>query len=291
MTVSRLLIPVVVGLLLLGYFSIFTVSETELGIKFRLGEIVRSDYAPGLYFKVPILNNVRKYDKRILNLDAEPQRFLTSEKKDVIVDSYTKWRIVDVRRYYNATGGDYAQANTLLYQKVNDALRAAFGLRTVQEVVSGERGEVMDIVTVRANELAAELGVEVIDVRTKRIDLPAEVSDAVYARMRAERERVARDFRSRGREQAERIRAAADRERTVILSEAYRDAETLRGEGDALATEIYARTYRKDEEFYALYRSLSAYRESFRDRNDILVLQPGSDFFKYFNDPSGERSQ
>jgi membrane protease subunit HflC len=291
MAVSRLLIPVVVGLLLLGYFSVFTISETELGIKFRLGEIVRSDYAPGLHFKLPIVNNVRKYDKRILNLDAEPQRFLTSEKKDVIVDSYTKWRIVDVRKYYNATGGDYTQANTLLYQKVNDALRAAFGLRTVQEVVSGERGEVMDIVTVRANELAAELGVEVIDVRTKRIDLPSEVSDAVYARMRAERERVARDFRSRGREQAERIRAAADRERTVILAEAYRDAETIRGKGDAMATEIYAKTYRKDEEFYALYRSLSAYRESFRDRSDILVLQPGSDFFKYFNNPSGERSQ
>ena len=279
------------GLLLLilfiGSFSLFTVKEWERAILFRLGEIVRNDYTPGLHFKVPFINNVRKFDGRIQTLDVDPERFLTSEKKNVIVDSFVKWRIMDVGRYYTAVRGDVAQANLRLDQIIKDGLRSEFGKRTLKDTVSGDRAQIMDILTKTANPLANEIGIEVVDVRIKRVDLPPDVSNSVYRRMQAERERVARDFRSRGAEAAERIRADADRQRTVIVAEAYRDAEQTRGEGDARAADLYAQAFSKNEEFYSLYRSLNAYRGVFGSRDDMLILQPDSDFFRYFNDSRG----
>ncbi len=238
---------------------------------------------------IPFINTVRKFDTRLLNLDQEPQRFLTAEKKDVIVDYYAKRKISSVDKFYTATRvGDIAYANGLLAQRVNSALRDEFGKRTVQEVVAGDREKVMEIVRISTATLPEELGITVTDVRTKRIDLPAEVSNSVYDRMRAERLRVAKDFRARGEEGAERIRANADRERQIILANAYRDSEILRGEGDAQSTEIYAAAFGKNEEFYALYRSLDAYQNSFSGNNDILLLKPDSEFFKYFNHPQGK---
>jgi membrane protease subunit HflC len=271
-----------------AYFSLFRVQQYEQAIVFQFKEIQRSDYEPGLHFMIPIMNTAQKFETRLLNLDQEPQRFLTLEKKDVIVDYYAKWVISDVEKFYVATrGGDVQYATGLLGQRINRALRDEFGKRTVQEVVAGERGEILDVVETTTDQLRDELGITVVDVRTKRIDLPEEVSNSVYARMRAERTRVAKDFRARGGEAAERIRANADREREIILANAYRDAETVRGEGDARATEIYAGAFGKNQEFYTLYRSLSAYRNSFGS-SDILLLQPDSDFFKYFSNSLGE---
>ena len=271
-----------------AYFSLFRVQEYEQAIVFQFKEIQRSDYEPGLHFMIPVVNKAQKFETRLLNLDQEPQRFLTLEKKDVIVDYYAKWIISDVEKFYVATrGGDVQYATGLLGQRINRALRDEFGKRTVQEVVAGERGEILDVVETTTDQLQDELGITVVDVRTKRIDLPAEVSNSVYARMRAERTRVAKDFRARGGEAAERIRANADREREIILANAYRDAETVRGEGDARATETYAGAFGKNQEFYTLYRSLSAYRNSFGS-SDILLLQPDSDFFKYFSNSLGE---
>ncbi len=273
----------------LAYFSLFRVQEYEQAIVFQFKEIQRSDYEPGLHFMIPIINTAQKFETRLLNLDQEPQRFLTVEKKDVIVDYYAKWIISDVERFYIATrGGDVQYATGLLGQRINRALRDEFGKRTVQEVVAGERGEILDVVQTTTEQLRDELGITVVDVRTKRIDLPEEVSNSVYARMRAERTRVAKDFRARGGEAAERIMANADREREIILANAYKDAETVRGEGDARATEIYASSYGRDQEFYTLYRSLNAYKTSFSSNNDVLLLEPDSDFFKYFNNPLGE---
>ncbi len=286
MDIKKILISLI-ALVFIGSFFVFTVDEREQAILFRLGEIKRTDFKPGLHFMVPVLNNVKKYETRLLTLDSEPERFLTIEKKDVIVDTFVRWRISNLNDFYRATKGDMRSAGILLYQKINDGLRSEFGKRTVQEVVAGERSALMDIVTANANAEATELGMIVVDVRTKRIDLPAEVSSSVYDRMRAERERVARDFRSRGAEAAERIRATADRERTVILAEAYRDSETLRGEGDAKSAEIYATAYSQDSEFYDFYRSLNAYEKSFGQDGDILLLEPDSDFFKYFKNPLG----
>jgi modulator of FtsH protease HflC len=265
----------------------FRVYEYETAILFRLGEIQRSDYRPGLHFLIPIWQNVRKFDRRLQTLDAEPQRFLTGEKKDVIVDSFARWRIEDVEQFYKSTDGDPRRAGLLLYQKINDSLRGEFGKRKVQEVVSGERGVIMDVVTRTANERGRDLGMEIIDVRLKRIDLPAEVSSNVYERMRSERARVAREFRARGEKEAITIRADADRQRTVISAEAYRDAETLRGSGDATAAEIYAAAYNESPEFYDFYRSLNAYKASFKGQGDVLLLKPDSDFFKYFGKPDG----
>lgn len=271
-------------------FSVFTVNERERAILFRLGEIVRTDFDPGLHFKIPIITNVRKFDRRILTLDEAPERFLTSEKKNVMVDTYVKWRIADVGVFFTANGGDERRAALRLSQILKDGLRSEFGKRTVQEVVSGERAQVMDILTQNAGAQVRGLGIEVVDVRIKRIDLPEEVSESVYRRMEAERARVARDFRSRGAEAAERIRADADRQRTVLLAEAYRDAEVLRGEGDARAAEIYARAFEQDSEFYGLYRSLGAYRSVFSNPSNVLVIKPDSEFFRYFNDMTGGRS-
>ncbi len=276
--VSILLLIAVV----IAAFSIFTVNEREKAILFRLGEIVKTDFTPGLYWKTPFVNNVRKFDSRIQTLDAEPERYLTGEKKNLIVDSFVKWRIKDVANYFTATGGDAVRANLRLSQIIKDGLRGEFAKRTIKEAVSGERQEIMTLITKQANAEAEAFGIEIVDVRIKRIDFPSEISDSVYRRMRAERERVAKDLRSRGAESAEKIRAEADRQRTVIIADAFRDAEILRGEGDAAATEIYAKAYGRDIEFYSLYRSLNAYKTTFSSKNDILVIEPDSEFFKYF---------
>ena len=277
-------LALVIGLL---YLSAFRVYEYEHAILFQLGKIQRSEYEPGLYFKIPFVQNVKTFDKRLQTLDAEPQRYLTGEKKDLIVDSFVRWKIADVVQFFKATDGDPHRAGLLLYQKVNDSLRSEFGQRTVQEVVSGERGAIMDIVTRTADERGRDLGMEIIDVRLKRIDLPTEVSGNVYERMRSERSRVAREFRARGEKKAITIRADADRQRTVISAEAYRDAEELRGDGDARSAAIYAEAYDRDPEFYDFYRSLNAYRSSFRGKENVLLLSPDSDFFKYFGNPGG----
>jgi membrane protease subunit HflC len=277
------LLGVAAVLAIILIFSLFTVRETETAIRFRLGEIVDADYEPGLHWKVPIINNIQKFDARVQTLDTDPERFLTVEKKNVIVDSFVKWRIAEVGRFYTAVAGDPTRANLRLDQIIKDGLRSEFSKRTLQEVVSGDRRQIMDILSSTASNEAQQLGINVLDVRIKRIDLPAEVSNSVFQRMRAERERVAKDFRSRGAEAAERIRADADRQRTVILAEAYRDAERTRGEGDAKAAEIYANAYNKNADFYSFYRSLNAYRGTFGSKNDIMVLQPDSKFFQYFN--------
>ena len=282
----KILLPIIV-IAIGAYFSLFTVKQYQQAIVFKFREIERSDFEPGLHAMIPLVNIAQKFEKRLLNLDQEPQRFLTKEKKDVIVDYYVKWRITDVEKFYTATRGDVLYANGLLAQRINRALRDEFGERTVQEVVAGERTQILSVVTSSTSNLPDELGVSVIDVRTKRIDLPAEVSNSVYERMRAERNRVAKDFRARGSEAAERITANADKEREIILANAYRDAEIIRGEGDAQATEIYAAAYTKDEEFYSLYRSLNAYQNSFSNSNDIMLIEPESDFFRYFNNAKG----
>lgn len=265
--------------------SMFRVFEQERVILFQLGEIRRADFKPGLHFLIPFYQNVVKFDSRLQTIEFEPQRFLTGEKKDVIVDSFVRWKIKDVVRFYLATGGDPRRAQILVYQKVNDGLRNEFGKRTLQEVVAGDRGSIRGILT-GTKDLGEELGIEIVDVRLKRIDLPTEVNNSVYERMRSERSRVARQNRASGEREATTIRADADRSRSVISAEAYRDAEILRGEGDATAAAIYARAYNKNPEFYAFYRSLSAYRTSFESKRDVMLLRPDSDFFKYFNNPA-----
>jgi len=270
------------ALLVFGSFSMFTVKETEKAILFRLGEIVRTDYSPGLHFKVPFINNVRTFESRLMTLDVETERYLTSEKKNVLVDAFVKWRIDDVARFYTSVRGDESQGAIRLSQIIKDSLRGEFGKRSIQEVISGERSQIMDVVTAYANKQAQEFGITVADVRLKRVDLPSDVSDSVYRRMEAERSRVAREWRSQGAEQAERIRADADRRRTEILANAYREAQQVRGAGDAKASDIYAKAYDKNKEFYAFYRSLEAYRTTFKDSSDMLVVDPNSEFFRYF---------
>lgn len=279
---TGMIIAAVVAVIVIISMSVFTVNETELALRFRLGEIVDSKYEPGLHFKVPLINNIRKFDKRIQTLDAEPERFLTVEKKNVIVDSFVMWRVSEVARYYTAVAGDVRQANVRLDQIIKDEMRSEVSKRTLQEAVSGERAQIMDVLTTAANTEARQLGIKVVDVRIKRMDLPPEVSNSVYSRMRAERERVARDFRSRGQEAAERIMADADRQSAVLLAEAYRDSEILRGEGDAKSASIYALAFNKDQDFFRFYRSLNAYRNSFTGQRDILLLEPDSDFFRFF---------
>ena len=264
--------------------SIFVVSEIERAVKLRFGEIVQFDLEPGLHFKWPIINSVRYFDSRILTLDAQPQRYLTSEKKALMVDSFIKWRIKDVAKYFTTTGGDEERAKRLLSQRVDTGLRNEFGTRTVKEVVSGERDQLMNSLTAMLDGIAQEeLGVEVIDLRVKRIDLPLEVSESVYNRMRTERERLARELRAQGNEVAEKIRATADKDKTIILADAYREAEETRGNGDAKATATYAEAYSKDPEFYDFTRSLKAYQATFQSKGDILLIDPDSDFFKYLD--------
>lgn len=281
MTPNKILIAVA-AVLILGMMSIFTVSETELAIKFRLGEIIKSDFKPGLHFKTPFINNVRKFDKRILTLDAKPERFLTAEKKNVIVDSFVKWRIGDVNTFYTAVAGDVDQANIRLDQIIKDAFRSEFSKRKIKQLVSTDRSKIRQALIENTSKVAADLGIRIVDVQVKRIDLPSEVSHSVYRRMEAERERVAREFRSQGAEAAERIRADADKQREIIMADAYNKAEVLRGEGDAKAAETYARAFNRDVEFFTFYRSLNAYKKTFDSSRDMIVLEPDSDFFQYF---------
>lgn len=263
--------------------SIFIVDERELVLKFRLGEIVKSDYEAGIYFKVPLVNNIKKFDKRILTLDARPAIYLTKEKKNVNVDFFVKWRISNVETFYKSmSGGNERIAAERLYTVVNDGLRDQFSKRTIKEVIAGEREKLMDETLIAANEQVSKFGIKLVDVRVKRIDFSEDISNSVYRRMEAERTRVAKDYRSRGAEAAERIRADADRQRTVTIADAYREAEKTRGDGDGKAANIYAKAYTKDREFYSFYRSLNAYKASFDAQSDIMVIDPSSDFFKYF---------
>ncbi|THB71136.1 MAG: protease modulator HflC [Gammaproteobacteria bacterium] len=268
--------------------SVFTVSEKEVAIKFRFGEIVRSDYKPGLYFKIPVVNEVRKFDARILLLDSKPERFLTKEKKNVIVDAFVKWQIEDPFLYYTKVRGSEEQASIRLSQIVQGGLRDQFGEKEIKEVVSGERADIMSAITEEADAKANDFGIKVVDVRVKRIDLPRQVSESVYQRMRADRDKVAKELRAQGDEEAEVIKSEADKQRTVILAEAYRDAEIIRGQGDAKATEIYAKAFGKDKEFYSFTKSLEAYKKSFSNKGDMIVIEPDSDFFKYFGSNKGK---
>lgn len=261
--------------------STFTVSETEKVIVLEFKKIVGTDYGPGLHFKLPY-RQVKKFDRRILSLESKPERFLTSEKKNVLVDWFVKWRINDVTKFYTSVGGDKAQANIRLDQITKDAMRNEFSKRTIRELVSSDRGRIQDALTTMVAPAVASLGVEVTDIRVMRIDLPEEVSSSVYHRMEAERARVAREFRSRGAEAAEKIRAEADRQREVLIAEAQKGAEIRRGEGDAAATEIYAKAYGKNKEFFQFNRSLIAYRQAFKDDGSQLLLSPDSEFFRYF---------
>ncbi|MFZ0486353.1 MAG: protease modulator HflC [Arenicellales bacterium] len=266
--------------------SMYTVDEREKAIVFKFGEIMRSNDKPGLHWKIPFVNNVKKFDARIQTMDASPQKYLTNEKKNLKVDSFVKWRVADVARYYVTVAGNKAAAESRLGQRVNNSLREQFGKRTVQEVVSGDRSQIMDVVQKETDEQAREIGVEIVDVRLKRVDLVDEVSERVYRRMEAERSRVAKELRAKGAEEAEKIRADADRQKRIIIANAQRQGQMLRGEGDAQATRIYADAFGKDEEFYKLYRSLNAYEKTFGNKDDLLVLEPDSQFFKYFNSPS-----
>ncbi len=282
----------VAGLVLVVFTSMYVVDQRQNAIVFRFGEVVSVKKVPGLYFKVPLLENVRFFDVRILTIDTpEPALFLTSEKKNVQVDLFIKWRIADVRQYYVSIvggGGGEVQAQTRLLQTVNEGLRAEFGRRTVHDVVSGERDKIMDLMRQKTAEDAAKIGIEVIDVRIKRVDLPEGVTESVYQRMTAERTRVANELRSTGAAESERLRAEADKSRAVIIAEAYREAQKVKGEGDAKAAAIYAKAYEQSPEFYTFYRSLDAYRAAFKGKGDVLVLDPNSDFFKYFK--SGGRA-
>jgi membrane protease subunit HflC len=278
------------GLVLLGLLlslmllssTLFTVDQREYALVKRLGEVVAIKKEPGLYVKAPFVDSVVYFDKRIVTLDwEEPDRFITSEKKNVLVDSFVKWRIIDPQKYYVSVRGDEVQAERRLSQMVNDGLRAEFGKRTIHEVVSGERSQIMEILRQRADRESRQIGIQVLDVRIKRVDLPQNVSNSVYDRMEAERKSVANQLRSEGSAAAEKIRADADRQREVIVAEAYKEAQRVKGEGDAKAAEIYSAAYGKNPEFYAFYRSLEAYRNSFKSKSDVMVLEPNSDFLKY----------
>jgi modulator of FtsH protease HflC len=279
---SFIAVGIVIALLLV-LNSVFIVDQRySKVVLFELGELQGSDYKPGLHFKLPFVQTVKKFDSRILTLDNQTETFLTIEKKNVEVDFFVKWRIDDIATYYRSTGGQDLVAEGRLATIINPGLRAEFGSRTIQQAVSGERGEIMSALVKTAADKVKELGIKLVDVRIKSINLPKGVSDSVYERMRAERTRTASDLRARGFEEAEKIRAEADRSAQITLADAYRDAEKLRGEGDAKTTELSAKAYGTDPEFYAFYRSLNAYRDAFKDQKDVLVLEPKGEFFKYF---------
>ena len=279
-------IGVVAVLLLLQ--SVYIVQETERAILLRFGAVSRADVSPGLHFKLPIAEDVKKFDARVLTLDSSPETYYTLEKKPLIVDSFAKWRIIDVQNYYTASSGDESRANRVLQERVNEGLRNAMSRRDMHEVISGERDQLMQELTADLNRVMKEaVGVEVIDVRVKRIDLPTEVSTSVYDRMNSEREIEARQYRAQGQELALGIRADAERQTVVIEAEAYREAELIRGDGDALSTSIYANAFNKDPEFYEFTRSINAYANVFGDKGDMLVLDPNSEFFKYLKDDEG----
>ena len=288
---GRNLAVVLLGLVALMVLSgsIYVIKETERAVVLRFGKLANADVEPGIHLKLPFADEVRKFDARILSVDAPSENYYTVEKKRLIVDSFAKWRIANVETYYRATGGNEQVANSRLAARINDGLRNKFGTRTLHEVVSGQRDELMHELTDELNEaVSASLGIEVVDVRVKRVDLPEEVSDSVFNRMAAEREKKAREYRAKGMEQAEKIRAEADREKVVIESIAYRDGQKLRGEGDAQAAAIYAQAFNQDPEFYAFMRSLEAYRQSFSGKQDMMVIEPDSDFFRYLRKSDGE---
>lgn len=286
---NKLMAPLLIGLIVLLVVvssSMYTVDQRQNAMVFQLGEVVSVKKSPGLYFKLPMVQNVRFFDTRILTLDTtDPERFITSEKKNVLVDSFIKWRVIDARQFYVSVGGDETRAQIRLNQTVNDGLRAEFGKRTINEVVSGRREEIMSIIRAKADQDARKIGVQVVDVRIKRVDLPESVSENVYRRMEAERKQVANELRSTGAAEAEKIKADADKQKDVIVAEAYRDAQGVKGTGDAKAAGVYAAAYGKNAEFYAFYRSMQAYREGFKSKSDIMVLDPSSDFFKYMKNP------
>lgn len=285
---SLVFLFVLLGALFIGSQSIFVIKETERAVVLRFGEVVRPDVKPGLHFKIPIVNNIRRFDGRVQTVDSQPERFFTQEQKALIVDSYAKYRVRDTEKFYTATNGEESRAKGLLAQRINDGLRNQVGVRSIQEVVSGERDELMEALTRELTIVSQEqFGIEIVDVRVKKIDLPPDVSESVYRRMNAEREKEAREHRSQGRELAEGIRAAADREVTVLQANAYRDSELIRGEGDALATARYAAAFNQDPEFYSFTRSLKAYQNSFSGGSDIMLVQPDSEFFRYLKDPLG----
>jgi len=274
--------------LFIGSNSLYVIKETERGVLLQFGEVVNPNIQPGLHGKIPFVNNVRKFDGRILTVDSQPERFFTQEKKALIVDSYAKFRVSDTKKFYTATNGEEARAAGLLAQRINDGLRNQVAVRTIQEVVSGERDQLMLDLAEKLNAVAlSELGVELVDVRVKQIDLPPDVSESVYQRMNAEREKEAREHRSQGQELAEGIRAAADREVTVLQANAYRDAELIRGAGDAEATRIYADAFNQDPEFYSFTRSLRAYQDAFQGSGDVMLIRPDSEFFRYLKDSTG----
>ncbi len=278
---NSILVGAVVVLIALS-LSMFVVDQRQTAIVLQLGEMVEVKTAPGLYFKMPLVQNVRYFDSRILTMDSvEPERFITAEKKNVMVDSFVKWRIADVKQYYISVGGDEVRARTRLMQTVNSSMREEFGKRTINEVVSGERDKIMEVLRNKADFDARKIGVEVLDVRLKRVDFPLEISESVYRRMDAERKRVANELRATGNADSEKIRADADRQREVILANAYRDAQKIKGEGDGKAASIYAAAFGRNAEFYAFYRSMEAYKQSFKSKSDVMVIDPSSAFFKY----------
>ncbi|ALP40148.1 protease modulator HflC [Aeromonas schubertii] len=291
---KKMAIGAVAVIALLGFTSVFVVDEGQRGIVVQFGKVKRDAegqprvYEPGLHFKVPLIDNVRKMDARIQTLDGQADRFVTSEKKDLIIDSYVKWKIEDFSKYYLATGGgNRMQAEALLKRKINNGLRSEIGNRTIKDIVSGERGAVMED-ALKKMARSSELGIKVVDVRIKQINLPVEVSNSIYQRMRAERNAVAREHRSQGREKAEVLRADIDRKVTVMLADAESHARQLRGEGDAEAAKIYAESYKKDPEFFSFVRSMEAYRKSFAGNNDMMVIKPDSEFFRYLKDANAK---
>jgi membrane protease subunit HflC len=279
-----------VVLALIVAMSVYTIDQRKAAIKFQLGEVIALQTEPGLYFLVPLLQNVRLFDTRIQTLEArDPERFLTSENRNVLVDSFVKWRVVDVRQYYVSVRGDPLTAEARISQTVNDALRAEFAKRTVHDVVSGERDQIMSTVAQKVDQDVRRIGVEVVDVRLKRVDFVPEISSNVYDRMNSERKRVANELRATGQAEGEKIKADADRQRQVIVAEAYREAQKTKGEGDAQAARIYAEAFNRNPEFFSFYRSMEAYRQSLRSKSDVLVVDPSSDFFKYLKSPGRDR--
>jgi membrane protease subunit HflC len=292
---KNLLAIVIIILLAIGYGSIFVVKEGTRSIVVRFGKVVADDegktqvYTPGLQFKLAVFDTVKVLDARIQTLDEQPDRFVTIEKEDLIVDSYVKWKIEDFERYYLSTGGDRFQAESLLKQKVNNGLRSEFGSRTIKQIVSGERSELMDEAMKQASGSTNELGIQIVDVRVKQINLPTEISESIFNRMRSERAAAAREYRSEGKEQGEIIRANIDAKVTIMLADAERNARQLRGEGAAQSAKIYAETFSKDPEFYSFLRSMDAYRNAFNSKQDVIVLEPDSEFFNYLNSQAGKR--
>lgn len=282
----NILIGAAAALILLS-LSMFVVDQRQTVIVLQLGEMVGVKTAPGLYFKIPLIQNVRYFDSRILTFDSvEPERFITAEKKNVMVDAFVKWRIADVKQYYISVGGDEIRAKTRLMQTVNSIMREEFGKRTINEVVSGERDKIMNALRQKADFDARKIGVQVLDVRLKRVDFPTEISESVYRRMDAERKRVANELRATGNAESEKIRADADRQREVTLADAYRDAQKIKGDGDAKSSAIYAAAFGRNAEFYAFYRSMDAYKQSFKNKSDVMVMDPSSAFFKYLKGSS-----